>query len=57
MQSWKEQHLFEMEIFCNNLKVFTVTSDQFNVSLLNKVIHFFKKSFTDLNRELRVSIQ
>ncbi len=46
-----------MEIFCNNLKVFTVTSDQFNVSLLNKVIHFFKKSCTDLNRELRESIQ
>ncbi len=32
----KEQHLLELEIFCNNAKVFTVTFDQFNPSLLNK---------------------
>ncbi len=29
-----------MEIFCNIINVFTVTFDQFNVSLLNKSINF-----------------
>ncbi len=33
---FKEQHLFEMEIFIN---VFTVTFGQFNVSFQNKIIH------------------
>ncbi len=40
----KEQHLFEIEILCNILNVFTVTFDQFNTSLLNKTIHFLKKN-------------
>ncbi len=31
-----------MEIFCNIIKVFTVTFDQFNASLLNKCINFFQ---------------
>ncbi len=32
-------HLFGLEIFCNNVKVFTVTFDYFDyVSLLNKSI-------------------
>ncbi len=31
-----KQHLFEIEIFCSIIKVFTVAFDQFNVSLLNK---------------------
>ncbi len=32
----KEQHLFEIEDFCTIINVFTITFDQFNVSLLNK---------------------
>ncbi len=37
--NFKEQNLFEIEIFCNirNLSDFTITFDQFNVSLLNKL--------------------
>ncbi len=35
VESWKEQHLFESEIFCNIINAFTVTFDQFNASLLN----------------------
>ncbi len=31
-------HLFELKIFCNDVKVFTVTFDYLNVSLLNKII-------------------
>ncbi len=42
----KEQHLFQIEIFCNILNVFTVTFDRFNVYLLNKNINFFKKKQT-----------
>ncbi len=38
IESSKEQHLFEIEIFCNIISVFTVTFDQFNASLLNKSI-------------------
>ncbi len=34
----KEQHLFETEIFCNIINVFTVTFHQFNASLMNKSI-------------------
>ncbi len=36
-RSSKEQHLFEIEIFCNNINVFTDTFDQFNASLMKKV--------------------
>ncbi len=36
IESSKEQHLFEIEIFCNVINVFTITFDQFNASLLNK---------------------
>ncbi len=34
----KEQHLFEIQIFCYNVNVFNFF-DQFNASLLNKSIH------------------
>ncbi len=34
IESLKEKHLFEMEIFCKI--IFTVIFGQFNVSLLNK---------------------
>ncbi len=35
IESSKEQHLFEIEIFCN---IFTVIFNQFNASLMNKSI-------------------
>ncbi len=35
----------ETEIFCNILNVCTITFDQFNVSLMNKSIHFLKKNY------------
>ncbi len=40
-QTSEEQHLFEQ--FCNSISIFTVTFDQFNVTLLNKSINIFKK--------------
>ncbi len=39
-----EQYLFEIKIFCSIIKVFTVTFDQFNASLLNKN-NFFQKAW------------
>ncbi len=39
-QSSKEQHLFEIEIFCN---VFNNTFGQFDASLLTKCIKSFKE--------------
>ncbi len=41
--SSKKKYLLEIEIFCKIINNFTVTFDQFNVSLVNKSIHFFKK--------------
>ncbi len=38
----KTKHLFEIKIFCN-INVFSVSFDQFNVSLLNKSLNLFKK--------------
>jgi len=47
MNSSKQQHPFEIEIFRIILNVFTVTFDQMNASLLNKSVNsffpFFKK--------------
>ncbi len=40
------KYLFEIEAFCNNVKVFTVTFDQFTAPLLNKSIH------TDPNKNI-----
>ncbi len=39
MNRKKEQHLFEIEIFCNIINVFTDTFGQFNASILNKNIN------------------
>ncbi len=44
----KEQHLFKIQtlfeiVFCNHVKLFAVAFDQFNASLLNKIIQFTKK--------------
>ncbi len=40
-QSSEEQHLSEIEIFCNIINVFIITFDQFEASLLNKSINFY----------------
>ncbi len=42
-KSSKEQHLFEVEIFCDIINVFPVTFNQFNACLMNKSIHLFSK--------------
>jgi len=36
IESLKEQQLFEIEIFCNIINVFTITFDKWNTSLLKK---------------------
>ncbi len=41
-ESSKEQHLFEIEIFCNIINDFTVTFDQFNASFMNILKHIHK---------------
>ncbi len=41
----KEQHLFEIEI----INIMNVFAFMFDVSLLNKSIHFFWKNLTDHN--------
>ncbi len=45
IENSKELHLFEIEIFCNFINMCIVTFDQLglNASLLNKLIHFYKK--------------
>ncbi len=43
----KEQHLFKIDIFCYNVKVFHF--NQFNASLLNKSINFFAEKKKLLN--------
>ncbi len=46
IESSKEQHLFEIEIFCNIINVFTGTFDQLNASLINKSINSSLLSLT-----------
>jgi len=41
----KKQPLFEIEIFVNIIKVFTVTFDQFNAYLLNQLIILLTPNF------------
>ncbi len=43
------KHLFEIDIFCNFINVFTDTSGQFNTLLLNKIYLFFL-SFSKKNK-------
>jgi len=43
MESSKEQLLFGIKIFCNIIKVFTATFDEFIAPLVNKV---YKKNKT-----------
>ncbi len=43
IETSEKQHLFEIEIYCNIINVFTDTFDQFNASLMNKSVNLFKK--------------
>ncbi len=55
IESSEEQHLSEIEIFCNIINVFIIIFDQFKASLLNKSINFYnffpkkQKIYTDSN--------
>ncbi len=56
IKSSEEQHLSEIEIFCNIINVFIIIFDQFKASLLNKSINFYNffpkkqnKNYTDSN--------
>ncbi len=42
-KSSNEQHLFEIEMFCNILNVFSFTFDKLNSSFLNESNHFSSK--------------
>ncbi len=42
-RKFKRTALFEIEIFCNIINIFTITFDQFNMSLMNKSINLFQK--------------
>ncbi len=37
-----EQHFLEIVFFCDNVKHFIVTFDQFNAFLLKKCVHLFE---------------
>jgi len=49
IESSKEQHLFEIEIYCNIINYFTVTFDQFNAinKMIIKSINFFEHGIKD----------
>ncbi len=47
-RKFKRPHLFEIEIFCNIIDVFTVTFDQFEASLLNKS-RFFSRDMKEIS--------
>ncbi len=47
MESSEEQHLSEIEIFCNIINVFIIIFDQFKASLLNKSINFYNPPQSD----------
>ncbi len=42
-KKFSEWHLFEMEIFCNIINVFTGSFDEFNATLSNKSNNFIQK--------------
>ncbi len=42
-KKFSEWHLFEMEIFCNIINVFTDSFDEFNATLSNKSNNFIQK--------------
>ncbi len=49
IETSEKQHLFEIEIYCNIINVFTGTFDQFNASLMNKSVNLLKKKKILLN--------
>ncbi len=55
MESLKEQQLFELGIFCNIMHVFTV--NQFNASLLNKIINFLEKKQETFCERIYLAVQ
>ncbi len=59
LESLKEEHLCEIEIFCNIINVFTVISDQFKASLLNKSMKCWSKCYIliRMNRDLSLSLR
>ncbi len=46
-RSSKDEYLFETEIFCKIINVFTVMFDQLNASLQNKSINLFFLNLTN----------
>ncbi len=49
IESSKEQHLFEIAIFCNIINVFTDTFGQYDISMINKSNNLFQKiNLTDI---------
>ncbi len=59
LESLKEQHLCEIEIFCNIINVFTIISDQFKASFLNKSMKCWSKCYIliRMNRDLSLSLR
>ncbi len=49
IESSKEQHLFEIEIYCNIRNVFTATFDQCNASLMNKSLFLSSTFFFNID--------
>ncbi len=43
IESSKDQHLLETEIFCNFMNAFIIAFEQFNVSLMNKSLKTYHK--------------
>ncbi len=42
-QKAKKQHIFHLDIFCNNVKVFTVTFNKLNTPFSEEKYLFFQK--------------
>ncbi len=48
----RKKKIYLKYILCNIINVFTVTFNQFNASLLNKSINFFKKNLSTLTKAI-----
>ncbi len=55
-RKFKREHLFEIQIFCSIINVFTVNFDHFNAYILNKsilciiiIIYFTKMIYTKVH--------
>ncbi len=51
---FKEQDLFETDIFYKIINAFTFTFNQCNVSLVNKTINFFQKILETLEETINI---